>query len=51
MYISKAATVMDQVADTFYLKDRERKKIVDAARIEQLRADLLGVAEGEPDAS
>lgn len=51
IYISKAATVMDQVADTFYLKDRERKKIVDAARIEQLRADLLGVAEGEPDAS
>jgi [protein-PII] uridylyltransferase len=47
IYISKAATVMDQVADTFYLKDAEGKKILDAERIERLRAALLQAAEGE----
>jgi [protein-PII] uridylyltransferase len=46
IYISKAATVMDQVADTFYLKDAERNKISDPARIERLRAALLRVLEG-----
>ena len=50
IYISKAATVMDQIADTFYLKDAEGKKILDAERIEGLRRDLLRAAEGEPGA-
>jgi [protein-PII] uridylyltransferase len=46
IYISKAATVMDQIADTFYLKDGEGKKVLDPERIERLRRDLLGAAEG-----
>lgn len=46
IYISKAATVMDQVADTFYLKDGEGKKILDDDRIARLRGDLLRAAEG-----
>jgi [protein-PII] uridylyltransferase len=45
IYISKAGRVLDQVADTFYLKDREGKKLVDAERIEALRRDLLAAAE------
>jgi [protein-PII] uridylyltransferase len=41
IYISKAANIRDQVADTFYLKDRESRKIYDAEEIERLRLDLL----------
>lgn len=48
IYISKAATVMDQIADTFYLKDAEGKKILDPERIAQLQQDLLRAAQGEP---
>jgi [protein-PII] uridylyltransferase len=51
IYISKAATVMDQIADTFYLKDGEGKKILDPERIEHLRQDLLRAAEGAPHAA
>lgn len=47
IYISKAATVLDQVADTFYLKDAEGKKIVEPELVEALRRDLLRAAEGE----
>jgi [protein-PII] uridylyltransferase len=45
IYISKAATVLDQVTDTFYLKDRNGKKITDADEIESLRADLSEVVQ------
>jgi [protein-PII] uridylyltransferase len=45
IYISKAATTLDQVTDTFYLKDRNGKKITDAEKIESLRADLSEVAQ------
>jgi [protein-PII] uridylyltransferase len=31
IYISKAATVLDQVTDTFYLKDAQGKKLSDSA--------------------
>lgn len=48
IYISKAATVMDQVADTFYVKDAEGRKLADPARIGELRDDLLRAARGEP---
>lgn len=51
IFISKAATVMDQIADTFYLKDGEGKKILDPERVERLRQDLLRAADGEPRAS
>jgi [protein-PII] uridylyltransferase len=47
VYISKATKVLDQVADTFYLKDRERRKLHDEAAIEALRRDLLAAARGE----
>jgi len=47
IYISKAATVMDQVADTFYLKDEERKKVTDPSRLERLRQQLLEAAARE----
>jgi [protein-PII] uridylyltransferase len=49
IYISKAAIVLDQVADTFYLKDDKGRKILDADRIERLRVDLLAAARGEQD--
>jgi [protein-PII] uridylyltransferase len=45
IYISKAATVLDQVTDTFYLKDAQGKKLADEGEIERLRADLLAAAE------
>jgi [protein-PII] uridylyltransferase len=45
IYISKAATTLDQVTDTFYLKDRGGKKITDAEKIESLRADLCEVVQ------
>jgi len=38
IYISKAATILDQVADTFYVKDAEGKK---------LRPDALAALEGD----
>ena len=43
-YISKAGTVLDQVADSFYLKDRDGKKVRDAKALERLREDLLEAA-------
>ena len=45
IYISKAATTLDQVTDTFYLKDRNGKKITDPDKIESLRADLCEVVQ------
>ena len=45
IYISKAATTLDQVTDTFYLKDRSGKKITDPEEIESLRADLCEVVQ------
>ena len=45
IYISKAATVLDQVTDTFYLKDAHGKKLSDPETIEGLRAALLAAAE------
>ncbi|MDJ0847413.1 MAG: [protein-PII] uridylyltransferase [Myxococcota bacterium] len=41
IYISKAGTVLDQVTDAFYLKDRAGKKLQDPEAIERLRTDLL----------
>lgn len=47
IYISKAGTVLDQVADTFYLKDGERRKITDEAAITKLQRDMIAAAGGE----
>jgi len=49
IYISKAATIMDQVADTFYLKDEDRNPLREPERVEKLRSALLRVL-GEPGA-
>jgi [protein-PII] uridylyltransferase len=51
IYISKAATVLDQVQDTFYLKDRDGKKIVDPGALAELEAALHTAAVGEPGAA
>ncbi len=45
VYISKAGRVLDQVSDTFYLKDREGRKITDPARIASLHDGLQAAAE------
>ena len=44
IYISKAATIKDQVTDTFYLKDAKGRKIRDAAGLDRLREALLAAA-------
>jgi [protein-PII] uridylyltransferase len=41
IYISKAATIKDQVTDAFYLKDGDGKKIKDPKRLDRLRDALL----------
>ena len=41
IYISEAATIKDQVTDTFYLKDQNGKKIKDSHRLDRLREGLL----------
>ncbi|MCZ7619129.1 MAG: hypothetical protein M5U32_12770 [Myxococcota bacterium] len=47
IYVSKATTVLDQVADTFYVKHRDGQKLTDAERIETLRRTLLAAAQLE----
>ena len=47
IYISKVGTVLDQVADSFYVKDPGGGKL-DAAQLERLRVDLLRAAVPEP---
>ena len=44
IFVSKATTVLDQVADTFYLKDRDGRKVTDPERLAALREALLRVA-------
>lgn len=48
IYISKATTVLDQVADTFYLKDQAQKKITDPERLARLAQALEAVVAEEP---
>ena len=38
--------MLDQVADTFYLKDGERKKVLDPDRLTRLQRALEAVLEG-----
>jgi [protein-PII] uridylyltransferase len=47
IYISKVATILDQVTDTFYVKDPDGRKIDDPAAVERLRSDLLRAARGD----
>jgi [protein-PII] uridylyltransferase len=44
IYISKAATIKDQVTDTFYLKGPSGRKLRDPERLERLRKALLDAA-------
>jgi [protein-PII] uridylyltransferase len=44
IFLSKATTVLDQVADTFYVKGPDGKKLRDPQAIEALRRDLLKLA-------
>ncbi len=44
IYISKVATIKDQVKDSFYLKDMQGKKVKDPQGIERLREALLEAA-------
>jgi [protein-PII] uridylyltransferase len=48
VYVSKATTILDQAADTFYVKDAARRKLTDPKRLERLRSDLQAAAEGTP---
>lgn len=51
VYISKASTALDQVTDTFYLKERDGRKMSDPTRMELLRTRLMSVIGGESWAS
>ncbi|MFB0976986.1 MAG: [protein-PII] uridylyltransferase [Myxococcota bacterium] len=44
IFISKVGTVLDQVKDTFYLKDERRKKIVDPEALAKLHDELMSAA-------
>jgi [protein-PII] uridylyltransferase len=46
IYISKAGSVLDQVADTFYLKDADGRKVVDPEVLASLERGLLRAARG-----
>jgi len=46
IYISKVGTVLDQVADSFYVKDPAGEKL-DPAQVERLRVALLRAADPE----
>jgi len=43
VFISKAATILDQVKDTFYLKDERGKKILNPEKLRKLYEDLQEV--------
>ena len=49
IYISKAGTVLDQVTDTFYLKDERGKKVMDPQVLASLESKLLEAARGGRD--
>lgn len=51
IYISKAATIRDQVRDAFYLKDADGRKIKNEEKLERLRQDLLEAVSGSLDGS
>jgi len=50
IYISKAATIKDQVTDTFYLKGPGGRKLRDSDALERLEEDLLAAARLDDDA-
>lgn len=48
---AKIATHLDQVVDVFYVSDRQREKVVDPQRLEDLRHQLLELIELTPQAT
>ena len=46
---AKISTKVDQVADVFYVREREGGKIMDPARLETIKTTLLRAIEEEPD--
>jgi [protein-PII] uridylyltransferase len=50
IYISKAATIKDQVTDSFYLKGPEGRKLRNPEALARLQADLLAAADVEESA-
>ncbi len=51
IFVSKASTVLDQVADTFYVKADNGKKLEDPEALQRLEQDLREVLEFEVTAS
>ena len=49
IYISKAATIKDQVTDSFYLRDSAGKKLRDEEALSRLRRELLAIAQNPVD--
>jgi [protein-PII] uridylyltransferase len=49
IYISKASTIRDRAADTFYLKDREGLQVKDSLKLAELQARLFEAAQGRRD--
>ena len=49
IYISKAATIKDQVTDSFYLRDARGKKMRDEEALDRLRRELLAIAQNNVD--
>lgn len=50
IYVSKATTVLDQAADTFYVKTSDQKRLLDPDAVERLQRDLRAVVGDSPDA-
>ena len=44
IHVSKAATILDQVADTFYVRGADDRKLAEPDQIESLRKALLEAA-------
>ncbi|NNL65882.1 MAG: HD domain-containing protein, partial [Myxococcales bacterium] len=51
IFISKAATILDQVTDTFYLKDGQGNKITDPVLLDRLEREIQAVLDGPPGAA
>ena len=49
IYISKAATIKDQVTDTFYLQDSNAKKIKNSEQLARLQKALLEAVRSSPE--
>jgi [protein-PII] uridylyltransferase len=49
VFVSKAGTILDQVADTFYVKDARHKKVTNPERLAALEAGLRRIVTETPD--